>query len=131
MKFTSPYGPSLLMKAVMDGSADTVKFLVETGADPNIFDEVCVCRSLLLGLFHTFMAEHYLFVDVICKLTKCIQVIITLVNVVPKIRIIDGAFCSMISNTQSLLLEVFFFYVQFKSSLLTQEGQNWGNVPLS
>ncbi|RLN27798.1 ankyrin repeat, PH and SEC7 domain containing protein secG-like [Panicum miliaceum] len=39
VKFRSPYGPSLLMKAVMDGSTDTVKFLLEAGADPNIFDE--------------------------------------------------------------------------------------------
>lgn len=35
----------------MDGSANTVKFLVEAGADPNIFDEVSICRSLSLLLY--------------------------------------------------------------------------------
>lgn len=58
MRSGSPYGPSLLMKAVMDGSANTVKFLVEAGADPNIFDEASICHvfvssyNLLSLMFH-------------------------------------------------------------------------------
>lgn len=46
------------MKAVMDGSANTVKFLVEAGADPNIFDEASICHvfvssyNLLSLMFH-------------------------------------------------------------------------------
>jgi hypothetical protein len=51
----------------MDGSINTVKFLLEAGADPNIFDEVSLCRSVwllyscfevqLLGLLYTLIAE--------------------------------------------------------------------------
>ncbi|TVU06259.1 hypothetical protein EJB05_49461 [Eragrostis curvula] len=37
--FMSPSGPSILMEAVDDGLTDMVKFLLESGADPNIADE--------------------------------------------------------------------------------------------
>jgi hypothetical protein len=51
VNFKSPCGSSILLKAVVDGSTDIVKFLLKAGADPNIPDMVSICRSFGHALY--------------------------------------------------------------------------------
>ena len=48
MNFISPGGPIILMEAINYGLIEIVNFLLESGADPNIPDEVIITISLLL-----------------------------------------------------------------------------------
>jgi ankyrin repeat protein len=53
VNFKSLCGTSLLLKPVIYGSSDIVKFLLEAGADPNIPDMVIICRPFGRALYGT------------------------------------------------------------------------------
>lgn len=50
MNFINPYGPSALIEATTKGLTDIVKFLLEAGADPNIFDNVSMFLSAVMEI---------------------------------------------------------------------------------